>query len=134
MAAFVWKDGFNTGIEEIDRQHRLFLEYLNQCNEYALSHNKEKVIPELILKMKDYALMHFEFEETLMKSVNFAGFAQHEAQHEYFDAQVAELEKAIKNGVNEKAVSLAAFMRDWLVSHILEEDKLYTPLLTKKSH
>lgn len=134
MAAFVWKDGFNTGIEEIDRQHRLFLDYLNQCNEYALSHNKEQIIPELLLKMKDYALMHFEFEETLMKSVNFAGIAQHEAQHEYFDAQVAELEEAIKNGVNEKAVSLAAFMRDWLVSHILEEDKLYTPLLTKKSH
>jgi len=134
MAAFVWKEGFNTGIGEIDRQHRLFLEYLNQCNEYALSQNKEKVIPELILKMKDYALMHFEFEENLMKSVNFAGFAQHEAQHEYFDAQVAELEEAIKNGVNEKAVSLAAFMRDWLVSHILEEDKLYTPLLTKTSH
>ena len=131
MAKLIWKDSFDTGIAEIDRQHRQFLDYLNQCTEFSLSQTREKLIPELIGKMKEYALMHFEFEEALMKSVGYAGYDQHEGQHAYFNARLAELEEAITGGVNEKAVSLAAFMRGWLINHILEEDKRYTPLFVK---
>ena len=133
MSELIWKDSFDTGIAEIDRQHRRFLDYLNRCTEYSLSHAREKVVPELIVKMREYALMHFEFEEALMRSAGYAGYEQHEGQHAFFNARVAELEEAITGGVNEKAVSLAAFMRDWLISHILEEDKRYTPLLARQT-
>jgi len=33
MAFFIWKDSFNIGIEEIDQQHREFMELLNECYE-----------------------------------------------------------------------------------------------------
>jgi hemerythrin len=129
---FIWKDSFETGIEEIDCQHKLFLDYLNQCSDYAFSCRKEGAVPEVIAKMKAYAAMHFAFEEELMRSINYEKLNQHEAQHKYFENQVQELEDAVSNGVNDKAENLAVFMRDWLINHILEEDKKYTPCLHQR--
>jgi hemerythrin-like metal-binding protein len=133
MNMFIWKESFNTGVEKIDSQHKLFLDYLNECNEYVFSYKKTGVIPEVIAKMKAYADMHFAFEEELMRSVNYADINQHEAQHKLFEHQVEELEDAISKGINDKAISLAAFMRDWLINHILEEDKKYTQYLTQQN-
>lgn len=130
MGMYVWKESFNTGVDDIDIQHRMFLDLLNECSEYSYSNNCSGVVPEMVARMKAYAEMHFAFEEHLMRSVNFVGCTQHEAQHEYFKRQVGELEAIARSGVNEKASSLAVFMRDWLINHILEEDKKYTPFLS----
>jgi hemerythrin-like metal-binding protein len=131
MAQFIWKDGFSIGIEEIDNQHKLFMEYLNECSELATRSSIDGIYKGLIDKTKAYATMHFAFEENLMHINRYPELAQHEKLHRFFEMQVAELEASFNTGGREKTTSLSAFLRDWYINHILEEDKKYAPYVAQ---
>ena len=123
MEFFKWKDGFNIGIEEIDQQHRKFLEYLNECHRYVQSEGETEVDAAMILKLKGYAKAHFKFEEDLMTAYDYQKKDQHIRQHEYFVSQIAKLEDKGAAHPDKAAEGLLAFLRDWFLSHILERDR-----------
>ena len=123
MSFFKWKDSFCIGVEEIDRQHRTFSEYLNACYQSLNAERKSEKLPVLITKLNDYALNHFSFEEDLMKAYGYPQLDHHAAQHAFFVSQLSKLQDA-KSGNADKALDeIFAFMRDWFLNHILEEDK-----------
>jgi len=129
MGFFTWKDTFSIGNEKVDRQHRLFLETLNDYYEITFGGNSEVVDKELINKLKNYAVTHFRFEEDLMESVAYDEIERHCEQHSYFKSLVREFESADLHGKSEKLSSAAAFLRDWFLNHILDEDKKYVPFV-----
>jgi len=129
MGFFTWKDTFSVGNEKVDRQHRLFLETLNDYYEITFGGNGEVVDKELIHKLKNYAVTHFRFEEDLMESVGYEEIERHRKQHSYFKSLVREFESAHLHGKSEKLSSAVSFLRDWFLNHILDEDKKYVPIV-----
>ena len=125
MNFFTWKDGFAIGIEEIDRQHKVFLEYLNECYLQTSRNSSAGIDPHLHEKLKGYASTHFRFEETLLQANGYPDMKFHAKQHKYFESQVLELD-ANKAGEKTRTVeSLFVFLRDWFLNHILVDDKKY---------
>ena len=129
MAFFEWKDSFNVGIEEIDRQHRRFFEYLNECNDLHSTGKDLTVSKELIEKLKHYAEKHFEYEEYLFNHIGYIETEAQIKQHGYFVLRVLDLEDELIRGNQERLTSVLCFLRDWFLSHILEEDKKYAPFV-----
>jgi len=127
MDILKWKDSFNIGIEEIDQQHMLFLEYLNECHLMVYGSEREEIGLSLIDKLKAYASTHFRFEETMMQAYGYPKLERQERQHKYFELQITELETAHVGGSERTVESILAFLRDWLLNHILEEDKDFAP-------
>lgn len=123
MAFFKWKDSFSIGIDEIDQQHRLLLEYLNDCHQQVSVGKRSEIDPSLIDGLKAYAATHFQFEESLMRSIGYPKLGHQEQQHKYFESQIAEFENAVTGGAGGTAESVLAFLRDWFLKHILEQDK-----------
>ncbi len=123
MNHFVWKDSFNIGVDEIDNQHKLFLDYVNECYNAACRDNQRRVTDATIYDLKVYAATHFRFEEGLMKEKGYPALEEHIKQHIYFESQVVELEKANAGGNNRTVESLLTFLKDWFLRHILEHDK-----------
>jgi len=123
MDHFVWKDSFNIGVAEIDDQHRLFLDYVNDCYNAACRDSNRAVTDATIYDLKVYAVTHFRFEEGLMKEKGYPGLEEQVQQHRYFESQVAELEKANAEGNNRNIESLMHFLRGWFLKHILEYDQ-----------
>jgi hemerythrin-like metal-binding protein len=123
MDHFVWKDSFNIGVDEIDDQHKLFLDYVNECYNAASRDNQRRVTDATIYDLKVYAVTHFRFEEGLMKEKSYPALEGHIKQHMYFESQVVELEKPNAGGNNRTVESLLIFLRDWFLRHILEHDK-----------
>jgi hemerythrin len=123
MDHFVWKDSFNIGIGEIDEQHKLFLEYVNECYSSSCRDSQRQVTDATIYDLKVYAATHFRFEEGLMKEKGYPAQEEHIKQHLYFESQVTELENANARGSNRTVESLLVFLRDWFLKHILEHDK-----------
>ncbi len=122
MDFFIWKENFNIGIEEIDQQHRSFLNILNDCY-LKLSDNKKSVINrELIDKLKSYAAMHFRYEEQMMELCQYPEIEQQIKQHKYFVSQIAELESSGTEQSERSLDSILVFLRDWFLKHILEYD------------
>ena len=125
MEFFQWKDSFNIGNVELDQQHRSFLELLNEYYDSTSGSTKDIIGDELIVRLKEYAAMHFRFEEGLMQSAGYKDIEQQRKQHRYFESLVSDLESAHARGRDETLKSALSFLKDWFLSHILEEDRKF---------
>ena len=125
MGFFIWKDTFNTGIDEIDRQHRSFLETLNEYYDLISVDKKAIVNKELIGKLKTYVATHFKYEESMLQVIGYKELEPHLKQHKYFESRILELDDANVQQSAEKFNGVLSFLRDWFLNHILEEDRKY---------
>ncbi len=125
MEFFTWKDSFCIGIEELDRQHRSFLECLNDCHTQVSNDERAGIDPELLARLKAYAVQHFQAEEELMRFFGYTEMGSQKRQHEYFVSQIAALEAAHAKGVAGEARSVLTFLRDWFLEHVLTLDKKF---------
>ena len=125
MNFFTWKDSFAIGNEEIDKQHKGYLEYLNECYLQTSRNSSAGIDHQLREKLREYAVTHFRFEEALFKANGYPDLESHVKKHKYFESQVAELDVGKAGEKTRTTESLFVFLRDWFLSHILEDDKKY---------
>jgi len=125
MSFFQWKDSFNIGNAEIDRQHRSFLEMLNEYYDSGSGSTKDHISDQLIVRIREYAAMHFLFEEQLMRESGYEGMEGQAQQHRYFESLVSDLEADRREGKSDDLKGVLSLLRDWFLRHILEEDKKF---------
>ena len=123
MDPFVWKGNFSIGVEEIDEQHKLFLEYVNECYNAVCKNHESRVTDATIYDLEVYAATHFLFEAELMMEIGYPHREEHVKQHGFFVSQVVGLKKAQSTQNKRTVESLVVFLRDWFLDHILEHDK-----------
>lgn len=123
----IWSEKFEVGYKRVDDQHR---ELINIINDLHAAESGDLSIPEvkdrfkIILKRTvDYATYHFATEEKIMKAVHYKSFKEHISKHREFSSKV--LEEVIKymNGEKVDMEDFIVYLRDWLFSHILGDDK-----------
>ncbi len=121
------KEEFLTGIEMIDREHKRLFEiaenlYQLKCREYVT--DKYDHIREILTELRDYTMTHFEHEEAYMKSISykrmFSQLSQHDALRETISGWDLD---AIDEDQDEAIGDMLNLITDWLVNHILNEDK-----------
>jgi hemerythrin-like metal-binding protein len=127
MAFFQWKDGFNIGNAEIDRQHRSFLEMLNEYYDSGSGGTKDNIGDQLIVKIREYAAMHFRFEEQLMQAAGYRETEHQQKMHRYFESLVSTLEADHREGKTDDLKRVLSLLKDWFLRHILEEDRKFVP-------
>ena len=74
--------------------------------------------------LERYTVLHFTEEETFMRSIGYPQIDAHVALHRRFVQKITE-EKAKTEQGERTSWELLHFLRDWLVNHILVEDKRY---------
>lgn len=125
----IWSEKFEVGYKRIDDQHRELINIINDLHE---AESGDLSIPEVKDKFKiilkrtvDYATYHFATEEKIMKAVHYKSFKEHISKHREFSSKV--LEEVIKytNGENVDMEDFIVYLRDWLFSHILGDDKAF---------
>lgn len=121
-----WSESLSVGIEEIDDQHRVLVDLLNQVYDAVVLKKAEAEIAEVIQQLNDYTRIHFALEESMMRLLGYAEYEAHKARHEKL---VAELNRYAER-FNEKGASISfellQFLKDWLTKHIQESDRGYT--------
>jgi hemerythrin len=127
MAFFLWKDSFSIGNDVIDRQHRLFLEMLNEYYDSGSGATKDSIDDRLIVRIREYATMHFRFEEELMREAGYTETEHQQKQHVYFESLVSDLESSHRKGRTDDLKRLLTLLKDWFLQHILEEDMKFVP-------
>jgi hemerythrin len=123
MDHFVWKDSFAVGIQEIDDQHKLFLEYVNECYNAVHLDRTRQVTNATIHDLTVYAETHFQFEQAIMQEIGYSDLAGQEEEHGYFVNRLAELEQALAEGRKSTVESLLVFLKEWFLTHIIDHDK-----------
>ncbi len=123
MALLVWVPELDTGIAEIDRQHRRIVDYINKLYELRSSPVRE-ALGDVIGEMIDYTVSHFVFEESLIESAGYMFAGPHKKVHELFTRRVIEMQTRFDAG-EDVAAELHGMLSRWLFNHIRNEDTGY---------
>ena len=124
-----WSDALLTGVAEIDRQHRVLVDTLNEAQVKLTSEVGDPVFEQITRDLLAYAIYHFNTEEQLMQKYNYATASAKEAKahlaaHRGFSEQVVALRDKAREGKPGSREALLAFLKNWLTNHIMTTDKI----------
>lgn len=130
MKVIEWKDEYSVGDPLMDAHHRQFLNIVHELDQ-ATSSGKQGVEPPAVLAfLVEYLDMHLRAEERLMERIGFPGLNAHEARHHEFENQILEIERAFnEDSTSLKLDDLFEVAQEWLITHILNEDKKFSPYI-----
>jgi len=135
-AAISWKDEYSVNIQEIDEQHKMLIQMIDDLF-VAISRNKEEPQEEcevckVLERLVDYTRIHFAVEESLMRIFDYPDYEVHKAKHDQFIDEVLMFERRLKSDNRSKsseqlvAMEMLFKLKEWLVNHIVGIDKAYS--------
>lgn len=123
-----WEDKYAIGVEAIDEQHKELFEIANRIFDLLkndLITDKYDSIIEIIEELKNYTIYHFEAEEEYMKNIGYKKLLSQKVAHNDFLEKMEGIDlEQIDNGHNEYLLGILDFVCQWLVEHIIKEDRL----------
>ena len=126
-AAEIWerrKLGLN--IKEIDNQHKeliFILQQVSDLNRTGISAARVSLqLPNLVRKLFYYSQFHFGLEERLMQKKAYGALGEHRKKHSFFIGRVRDFAVKAGNGDAELTDEMVHFLKEWTLSHILEDD------------
>ena len=124
----LWKEEYCVGVESIDEQHKELVVIANKIYELLkndLIADKYDSIIAIIDELKDYTVYHFKAEEEYMKNIGYKKLLSQKVAHNDFLEKMQSIDmNKIDNGHNEYLIEMLDFVCEWLVQHIVKEDKL----------
>lgn len=118
-----WSDEFLVGYDIIDTQHQHLFKIADKLYNLLQNDYDESVVDEVAVECAEYVIFHFNTEEEMMKEIGYSGMEFHKRYHEEFSAYVSTLIGDLTAGKRIDIVQLYTYIVDWLVDHILSEDK-----------
>jgi methyl-accepting chemotaxis protein len=126
-----WNDDVKIGIDLIDDQHKVLVDYLNELNEFMARGEGGKAVGRVIEKLKDYTVTHFGNEEKLFDKYGYPDREDHKSQHADLIETVKDIDRKFQAGTLALGTEVMEFLRGWLVNHINGTDRKYVPFLKK---
>lgn len=117
-----------TGVREIDRQHAELVESLEKLASWIGTPSEVAAVFSAISYLNDYVDKHFQFEEAFLQANGYPHLESHVAEHGAIRRKVADLTTQILDG-EEITEEIVETMRDWIITHIGEEDLEYAKFL-----
>lgn len=120
---FQWNDSLDTGIAELDAQHRTLADHINSLY-IARQVGDEKQVGEVLTALAEYTVKHFSFEEQLMAEADYTYLRAHQRIHQLFINRIMEYRNRFENGES-VTDDLLNLLKNWLANHIEQEDRGY---------
>ena len=121
-----WTNDFSVQIKEIDDQHKVLINIINDLYNAFMQKEHKDLIDEIIDRMAKYAIWHFGVEEKYFAKFGYPAAAEHMKEHKTFLDQIAVYQNDIKTSKVALTFSVMAFLQKWLTNHIVGIDKHYT--------
>ncbi|CAD5366424.1 Bacteriohemerythrin [Rubrivivax sp. A210] len=117
MPQFTWDTAYEVGDSEIDEQHRRLFDLANEL----LGADTKASVTAAAIQLYQYVRVHFKHEEDLMRRIGFPDYRQHVQMHSQMVDRLNALSADIADGCW-RSQDLRAFMNEWLLIHIAEQD------------
>lgn len=132
MSLVTWSNEFELGMPEIDAQHKVLIDLINQVWVAVIKKPDREAALRILGELEKYTIAHFTAEEIFMREMDYDQFKEHKDSHEKFIARIAQEKTKILAG---QAITLEIlqFLKDWLINHILVSDKEYAHQYKKRS-
>lgn len=123
MAMLTWNPAWETGDEEIDRQHRTLLARIERLFQAIVVRQDPEEVHQSLCFLSEYVDEHFGAEEDLMERSHYPGMPGHKVIHADLRLRVAALIEAQAKDPGAVSDEVVDFLSDWLLSHIDGQDR-----------
>jgi len=129
MAIIKWRDSYSVGVEKFDKEHLKLVELVNDM--YLIVRDKGDVaaLSACIERLVEYTRFHFSSEEAAMEEADYPGLKEHKKIHADLAEKAAGFFVRVKTEGEVVRTEFYHFLREWLVDHMVEEDKKYSEYL-----
>ena len=129
MSLIKWRDAYNTGIEQFDREHHKIVELIDVMF-LAIRDNADKEVTEkACADILSYTEYHFANEEKALKAEDYPGLEEQLLEHARLKQKAMKFKEIISKSFPEGRNDFYRFIREWLINHIQGIDKKYGPYL-----
>lgn len=125
MQFVAWCKLFEMDHPFVDEEHRKLFEIANSFYSEIDKGADIKVIRNTLHNLTVYAQTHFDSEETVMMTMVYPFLEEHKEIHVKLMMDIFELNASFENGDIKCKDEISDFLKDWLVIHILVEDKKF---------
>lgn len=132
LPLMVWDDALSVGVAEVDRQHKVLIDLLNQLHAGKTSGKGNDVLKKILGDLTQYTVEHFGFEEKLLDQHAYPELPGHKDSHHKLTSKVIEFKTAFESGKGTLSAELFMFLRSWLNGHIRGSDRHYGQYLNAK--
>jgi hemerythrin len=134
MPLLQWKENYSVHFETLDDHHKHFIGIINRLYDSMMSTNDIGSVHPIVCELVEYSSYHFTAEEAFMKDNGYGELDRHISKHRYFSEKIMQMKEMERDNQLAVARDLTVFLGDWLLHHILEEDKRYSNTQPAQSH
>lgn len=131
MSLFTWKPEYSVNDAVLDEHHRELFSVINVVYENVMNSREIDCVLPKIDQLSEYTNYHFAAEEQYMREKGFPGIEDHVAQHREFTHTIETLRASYNNNDLEVSRDLIIVLGEWLLQHVLKEDRKYAALSAK---
>jgi len=121
-----WTSDLEVGVPEIDDEHALLVTLYNDVVRATRQGVSRPTRDGIVRSLQAYAVFHMDHEEAWMRQHGYPDAERHRQRHAEFKAAVEALctaADAQDAAGHASMAAMAAFLRDWILGHILGEDR-----------
>ena len=123
MTLIEWRQEFETGVTEVDHEHRELVDIINELHEQIGAGAPKETVASFLGEVFARISAHFALEETVMRKHDYDEYADHKADHEKLLDDLRDIMDDFDAGTGEDyKVALGAAVRDWFVNHFKTKD------------
>jgi hemerythrin len=123
MVLIVWRKEFETGIADVDHEHRELVDLINRLHAEITSGAGHRKVQDFLGEVFAKIAAHFALEESMMRKHRYDGYAAHKAEHEeLIDALRDIMDEADADDSASYRERLPRTVQDWFVNHFKSKD------------
>lgn len=123
MTLIEWRPEFETGVAEVDHEHRELVDLINALHVEIGANAPKKVVRGFLGEVFAKISAHFALEETVMRKHRYDEYAAHKAEHEKLLDDIRDIMDAHESDVFvDYEAALGRAVRDWFVDHFKTKD------------
>lgn len=134
MSLFSWKPEYSVNDAILDSHHKQLFTLLNSIYENVMSSQQLDCVLPKFEELSEYTNHHFKEEEQHMREIHFPGIDDHIARHREFTKTINELRESYHDNDLEVARELIVVLGEWLLHHVLKEDRKYALLAVEMKY
>jgi hemerythrin-like metal-binding protein len=123
MSLIEWRKEFETGIADVDHEHRELVDLINELHETLRVDADRDTISNFLGEVLARISAHFALEETVMRKHRYDEYEAHKAEHEKLLDEIRDIMDAHEASDSADYQStLSTTIRDWFVNHFKNKD------------
>ena len=123
MTLIAWREEFETGVAEVDHEHKELVGLINELHDVVESGVGKDQVADFLGEVFARISAHFALEETVMRKHAYDEYDAHKADHEKLLDDLRDIMDTHEESDRyDYRTALSEAVRDWFVNHFKTKD------------